>query len=793
MIDKLNLEVPTQDLGLDMPTLHGILPQGLLEGKMVPKILFVTSFPPRECGIATYTKDLINSLNNHFEQSFKLEVCAVESDLEQHDYDYPVHYKLNADRGDSYTRLMHQINTRPDIGLVMIQHEFGFFRKCEKDFLKFLNGFTKPVIVAFHTVLPKPDPRMREHVVQIVQTATAVTVMTHSSSSILVRDYDVIPDKIHIIPHGTHLVKHTHREILKEKYELTGKKIFSTFGLLGPGKNIETTLRALPGIIEKHPDILFLIIGKTHPTLKKAEGEKYRDFLKQLVDELKLDRHVKFIDRFVALPTLLEYLQLSDIYLFTSKDPNQAVSGTFSYAMSCGLPIISTPIPHALEVLRDDTGIVIDFEAPDQLANAVLRLLDDVKLRKAMGHNGLLYSASTAWENAAIAHARLFKKTSQRPLKLKFKKPELSLEHIKKMTTRFGILQFSVINHPDPTSGYTLDDNARALVAFCGHYSATEDLDDLKYIKIYLDFIFYCYQGKNGFYNYVDFNRKFTSQNGDVNLEDANGRAIWALGFFLSISPQLPPDFQVMVRSASDLLQMALCDMHSIHSTRAMAFIIKGLYYQDKVETILDSTLLIKKLADRMVQMYRHESSREWQWFEGYFTYANSVMPEALLLAYKVTGCQIYRKIAQKSFNYLLSHIFVTDHLKLIPNKSWLQRSDLLDQPEGGEQPIDVAYTILALKEFDKEFPNAGYDDKMRKAFNWFMGENHLHQILYNPCTGGCYDGLEKNYVNLNQGAESTVSYILARLAFIKTDVKSNAPTKKKENLKSQILSELQN
>lgn len=770
------------------------LPKKLDGSEQPTKVLFITTYPPRECGIATYSTDLLHAIGSKFPQSMELVVCALESDTEQHTYNDAdnIYTTLNTDQSSAYTRLAHKINTDHAIGIVLVQHEFGLFKNGQADFVKFLNTVVKPVVISFHTVLPNPNPTLKENVINITAAAKVMTVMTQSSAAILMRDYGLAQEKIAVIPHGTHLVKHSAREALKKKYGLENKKILSTFGLLGPGKSIETTLDALPAIIKPQPDALFLIIGKTHPTLKNREGEKYRDFLKDKIAELKLEDHVRFIDEFVELPTLLEYLQLSDIYLFTSKDPNQAVSGTFSYAMSCGCPIISTPIPHAKEVLKQDTGILIDFSSPQQLASAVVRLLDDNKLRSEMGHNCLLYSASTAWDNAAIAYARLFKKISKLPIKLKYNKPEFNLVHIKKMTTDFGLLQFSVINQPDPASGYTLDDNARALIALCRHYHVTRDSADLNLIKIYLDFVSYCYQGKEGFYNYVDIDKEFTPQNAEVNLEDANGRAIWALGYFLSIAHFLPEAYTPMVQKTEKLFQNTLSDMSGFCSTRAMAFIIKGLYYYDQSGTKPENIFMIKTMADRMVQMYRHESSADWQWFEGYFTYGNSAMPEALLLAYRATGCEVYKTIAKKSFDFLLTQIFTKETLKLIPNQSWLLRSEALNGKStvGGEQPIDVAYTILALKKFDEEFPMAGYDKKMLIAFNWFLGKNHLHQIVYNPCTGGCYDGLEDHYVNLNQGAESTLSYLLSRLAMFPDGEMLTAVSEEDRKLKNRSRTE---
>ncbi|MBC7861394.1 MAG: glycosyltransferase, partial [Bacteroidia bacterium] len=440
-----------------------------------PEILFITSYPPRECGIATYSQDLIKALNNKFSNSFKLSICPLESENEKHTYTEQIKFILTTDQTDSFTDLAKKINDNSAIRMVMIQHEFGLFRKKEDAFKQFIVTLNKPVITVFHTVLPGPNKKLKANVQQISVLSESIVVMTNSSAQLLVNDYGVSKEKITVIPHGTHLVPHSDKEQLKKKYKLTEKKILSTFGLLSSGKNIETTLEALPAIIKKDPDVLFLVIGKTHPSVVKEEGERYRELLKTKVSELKLEKHVQFINHFLPLPELLEYLQLTDIYLFTSKDPNQAVSGTFSYALSCGCPVISTPIPHAREVLQQDTGIIVDFENAKQLAEAVNRLLGDEELRKNITSNCLHRMASTAWENAAIAHALLFEKTGKGKISLQFNAPAINLDQLKKLTTDFGMIQFSKLNQPDIDSGYTLDDNARALIAMCGHFELTKD------------------------------------------------------------------------------------------------------------------------------------------------------------------------------------------------------------------------------------------------------------------------------------------------------------------------------
>ncbi len=756
----------------------------------LPEIVIITTFPPRECGIATYSQDLIFALKNKFKKSFSIKIVALELEKEKHIYTEDIYAVLETDNQNSYLELAENINENSNIEIVLIQHEFGLFSTNEADFISFLKSIRKPKIVVFHTVLPRPDNRLKKQVQQINKTVDSFIVMTNTSAKILENDYAVLQDKITVIAHGTHLVEHSNKEVLKRKYNLSGRKIISTFGLLSSGKCIETSIEALQTIVKKQPNILFLVIGKTHPSVVKNEGEKYRNSLEAQIVALGLQKNVQFINQYLPLDRLLEYLQLTDIYLFTTKDRNQAVSGTFSYAISCGCPIISTPIPHAIEVLQNETGIIIDFEDPKQLAEQVIRLLNDEQLCKKIAAKGIHKLAPTVWENSAIAHALVLKKIANKKIDLHYKIPEINLNHFKKLTTSFGMIQFSKINQPDIDTGYTLDDNARALVAICQHYELTNDPADLEYIKIYFNFIKLCFQSDGYFLNYVDENGKFTNQNSE-NLDDANGRAIWALGYLISLGIILPTG---LYEKAVLTMQIALLNVRQIHSTRAIAFIIKGVYYSNLKNNSIQNISLIQHLANKLVQMYKHESDQNWQWFESYLTYSNSVLPEAMLCAYLATDENIYKEIAKKSFDFLLSKIYRNQSIKVISNKGWLTNGEKLNLEKiGGEQPVDVSYTIIALSKFYAVFGEHNYLQKMEIGFNWFLGKNHLHQIIYNPCTGGCYDGLEEDCVNLNQGAESTVSYLMARLTMEKhfnhKDRKSLQSLKnlRKSKLKSSI------
>ena len=731
--------------------------------KSLPEILFITSYPPSECGIATYTQNLMDAIKGKFDKSFSLKVCALEGKETDLQYPSEVKFILNTNESEQYHLLAQCINADSNIDTVFIQHEFGLYGGNYGDYiLQLLAEINKTIITTLHTVLPKPNAELLAVMQSIAECSDGLIVMTQSSANILTNEYGVLAEKVTVIPHGIHLVSSVDRHVESTKNYLRNRLVLSTFGLLSSGKSIETALEGLPEIVAEFPNVLYLIIGKTHPSVVKREGEKYREFLHDKVLALNLQNNVKFINKYIVLSELLEYLQRTDIYLFTSKDPNQAVSGTLAYAFASGCPVVATPIPHANEMLSEPE-LMFDFGNSQQLASAVKSLLRDEKRRKEIGNRGLQNTAAFAFENSAVAHAQLFEKMSVVKHPLKYTLPEINLSHLKKMTTDFGMIQFSVFDTPDVCSGYTVDDNARALIAICQHYELFRDEADLKYVRIYFDFIKYCQQSEGYFLNYVDKDKNFTSQNHETNIADSNGRAIWAIGFLISLGYVLP---KALIKEAEKVLQKALPQLDALHSTRSMAFTIKGLAYANKKLKSSSVTIVIKTLANRMVQMYKHESEQDWNWFESYLTYANSVLPEALLCAYEDTKVIEYQQIAKESFDFLLSIIFPDNEIKVISNQGWYLKGK--ESNRFGEQAIDIAYTVLALSRFYEIFKDKTYLNKMENAFDWFLGKNHLNQIIYNPCTGGCYDGLEATYINLNQGAESTVSYLMSRLTLEK-------------------------
>jgi len=726
------------------------------------KILFVCSYPPRECGIATFSQDLIRALKRCFGSTMDIEVCALENECcDANDYPEEVTYKIDAQELNSFFKVANKLNERDDIGMVCIQHEFGLFGgDYGSHLVAFLLKLDIPISCVFHTVLPNPDKKRTKIMQALDDLSEKLIVLTNKSAEILESDYHIDTNKIAVIPHGTHIVLWKEKQRLKNRYGFQNKNVLSTFGLLSENKNIETALRALPKILQKFPNTVYLVLGKTHPDIIKREGETYRNALLTIVDDLDIKDHVIFINEYLELSKLLEYLSLSDVYLFSSKDPNQAVSGTFAYAMSCGNPVISTPIPHSKEYLDSSTGILLnDFEDPIEISNAVIDLLEQPLIATSMGKNAFLKMRAFSWENVAISYSDIFQDYLQHNNSLDFSLPPIKTDHIEDMTTDFGMLQFSNFSVPDTSFGYTLDDNARALIAMLMYYKKKRNDKVLRLIEIYMDFIVFCQQDDGLFYNYVDYEKQFTNQNTEVNLEDSNGRAILALGYVLSDTENLPKS---LVAKAENCFKNVIRNVADFKSPRAIGFILKGLYYYQENEPKTQYNQLADTLAQELLRIFNITSDKKWEWFEDYLTYANSILPEALFYAWLITKNKKYKDVAETTFDFLLSQYFMKGQIKVISNDGWFHKRN--KRTFHGEQPIEVAYTILSLDLFCKVTHKKKYSKQLHTAFNWFLGNNHLKQIMYNPVNGACYDGLEKENININQGAESSLCYVMARL-----------------------------
>ncbi len=721
-------------------------------------ILYMATYPPRECGIATFTKDISDSIDRIFFPALRSKILAMNNNG-TNIYNYPkkVILQISDTELSDYLNMARKINLTRNIKLINIQHEFGIFRGEYGEYLlPFLEIVKKPIIITFHSVLQSPNDKLKKVVQEIAKRVEAIIVMTKKAVEILQEDYN-LKTKIYVIPHGIPNVTFESQKREKANLGLRNKIILSSFGMIGPGKGYEYAIESLPQVIKKFPNFLYLIIGETHPLIRKREGERYRNLLDAKIKELKLEKNVKFYNKYVTLDEIIRYLKATDIYLSTSNDPNQITSGTLVYAMGVGRAIISTPFLHAKDIITENRGRLVEFEKPDSYANAIIELLSNESQRREMEKNAYHYTRHMTWHNVAAAYGRVFKDIMQKEGIAIQELPKINIKHLVRLTDDFGILQFASQSAPDINSGYTLDDNARALLTCTMHYERFNEYKQLKLIKRYLDYINYVKNSDGKLYNFVDRNKKIEKKWS----EDAHGRALWALGYLLSIE-NIPKDIR---NKAENLFLETLPATSIMKSPRAIAFTIIGLYYYNRNKKSAYIERNIKKLADFLVDLYKGTAKKDWQWFEQYLTYSNSKLPEALFYAYDATKNSEYLEIAEASFNFLISKTFEKDTFIPIGQRGWYFKGK--ERAYFDQQPIDAGYTVQSLITAYRITQNEKYKDYAINAFQWFLGKNMLQQTVYNIQTGGCHDGLGENSINLNQGAEATVSYLIARLSLM--------------------------
>ena len=724
-------------------------------------VVFLTTYPPRECGIATFTSDLLHSFDKLFLPREEAKIIAMNTDtLQTFNYPPKVIAQISENKPEDYLAAARKLNNMPQVKLVSVQHEFGIFgADYGKNILIFLNEVKKPVTVTFHTVLPDPNKELKEMVVKIAELVDRINVMTKNSKEILMETYGLPVDKIRIIPHGIHSLPYTDGKVARTLLRLEGKKVLSTFGLLNKGKGIEFAIEALPEIVAAHPEVIYLVIGATHPIVLKERGEEYRNELIQQARKLGVSDHILFYNEYLPTEELLKFLQATEIYLSLSQNPNQAVSGTLTYALGAGRPVISTPFPQAQELINNELGSLVKFNDSKSIAQEVIALLDNPKRLSEIGKTAYFRTRGMTWPNVALAYMREFIELSPDLAKREKNLPALKLHHLRKMTNDFGIYQFANLDEPDPRWGYTLDDNARALVVVSRHHQLYGKKVDEDLAEIYLQFLERSVKDGGGFENYYTEERVLhNSRNLDENLEDAEARALWALATVAS--SKLPLDLQ---NRAAILLNSQYEISKKVESPRALSFHIKALAVWLSLGDNEEARKLIIKHADFLLDIFNENNSEDWQWFEQYMTYSNAVLPEALLLAYQATGNYLYFKAGKAALDFLISQSFHEEICEPVGQSGWFKRGEekkLYDQ-----QPEEVASLVLALRTMFDLTGDVSYQNRMIQAFDWFLGNNLLNQVVYSQRTGGCYDGVGKEQTNLNQGAESTISYLLARLA----------------------------
>ncbi len=739
---------------------------------MPTRIAFIGNYLPRQCGIATFTTDLCTAVAAEYGDARLFAVPVNDPDSS---YDYPERVRLELSQEDkiSYERAAEFLNFNGN-DLVCMQHEYGIFGGVAGSYiLSLLRKLKMPLVTTLHTVLREPDSDQRAVLEEIAHLSDRLIVMGEHAACLLRDVYGVPAGKIDLIPHGVPDLPFTDPNYYKDLFGTPGKPVLLTFGLLSPNKGIENVIRALPRILEEHGDAVYIVSGATHPHIRRREGETYRDSLQSLAAELGVASHVIFNNRFVSPEELVEHVGAADIYVTPYRQEAQVVSGTLAIALGAGKAIISTPYWHAKDLLADGRGVIVPFDDPDSLAVAAIRLLDNDAERHAMRKRAYLHSRGTTWQKTAQAYmasfqrARVERMLRPRPAlqdlvaaKATDQLPRLNTSHLSQMTDDTGILQHAIYSVPYCREGYTTDDNGRALIVSTllnsSPLSASEER--LALSRRYLAFLWLAYHDETGrFRNFLSYDREWQEE---VGSEDSHGRALWALGTVLGSSEDAG-----LRGAAGRLFEAAISATLGFTSPRAWAFSILGMQaYLDRFPGDRAIQGSSNALANRLLNIYERTHSEQWPWFERSLSYSNARLSEALLLAGWKSDNKRMIEVGCASLQWLIAEQHRGNNSVFVPIGS---RGFFIaggDKARFDQQPVEACATISACIQAYRLTNEPRWLDEAWCAFRWFLGDNDLQVPLYDAVTGGCRDGLHPDRVNENQGAESTLSFLMALL-----------------------------
>ncbi|MBF9016746.1 MULTISPECIES: glycosyltransferase family 4 protein [unclassified Oceanispirochaeta] len=731
------------------------------------KIACIGNYPPRECGIATFTKDFIQSLlDNNAEGSENIEAYVIAMNDQDQEYEYQdiVAKTINQNIPKDYIKAVEFINFS-NADVCVLQHEFGIYGGNSGVYiLPLIHRLTIPLIVIFHTVLKNPSYNERNIIVEIGKKASKIVVMNSLAIEILEEGYGISKDKIAVIPHGVPVYDFTHNQEEKERFNVLGRKTLITFGLLSRNKGLETVIKALPEVVKKHPDLLYIVLGKTHPAVVRHSGEEYRNYLKLLVNELGLLDNVYFDDRFVDTDELLGYLAATDLYVTPYLNEAQITSGTLSYAVGAGAAVISTPYWHAKELLTKDRGILFDFNDSKGLAKILIDLLDNPEKLQSYRNNAFEYGKKTSWPE--IGRQYLVQADEARksyiedhhekewvikPLLL----PQFSMDHVSRMTDTSGILQHAKYNIPKWNDGYCVDDNSRALLMASMAYQQFKDPEVLRLMSYYLSFIQYMQNDDGTIRNFLGYDRQYLDEKGS---EDSFGRTIWALGFLVR---SLPSDSYSEL--ARELFLNSYSQFDALSSLRGIANTILGVcHWLHRYPGDEGMLRTLKLLTSKILPRYGDHNKGDWHWFEQSLSYDNGIIPYALLHSYEITSDVETLSIALESLQFLENVVFKESSLSLVGSENWYTNGE--ECSDFDQQPLDAMSIVLMFHQAYMVTRDKRHLQKMFDSFLWFLGENDLRIPLYDFETKGCNDGLKIHGVNRNQGAESTLAYLISHL-----------------------------
>jgi glycosyltransferase involved in cell wall biosynthesis len=742
----------------------------------IDSVAVIGNYLPRQCGIATFTTDLVEGLSAEAPDIYSW--AAVMNDKPE-GYPYPekVRFEINQNKLSDYSMASQFLNiSHTDI--VSVQHEYGLFGgPAGSHLLKLLGALRMPVVTTLHTVLKDPAPEYRAVMCKLSELSDKLVVMSHKASDFLKDIYAVPEDKIVFIHHGIPDTPFIDPSYYKDKFGVEGKKVLLTFGLLSPNKGIENVLRALPAVIKKHPDVAYIILGATHPHILKLHGDAYRIDLQQLVRKLDIGEHVIFQNRFVELKELCEFLGIADIYVTPYLEEAQITSGTLAYAMGTGKAIISTPYWYATEMLAEGRGRIVPFRNPDAMAEQIIDLLNNDVERHAMRKKAYTFSREAVWKEVSRKYLQVFREVQlnrtrhPRPRHsyvedikaiTNFELPEIKLDHLKAFTDDTGILQHANYTIPNRTHGYCTDDNARALlVATMGQkYLPTNGwgLDLLS--GHYLGFLLYAFNEKEGrFRNFMTYSRQWMEE---IGSEDAHGRALWSLGKAVAFLQN--PGHLAM---STTLFKKALLAAENFLSPRAIAFSLVGMHaYLDKFSGDSDVRRIRDVLANRLFDQFKNHATDRWPWLENALNYANGKLPHALLLSGQRMQRNDMINMGLLSLKWLITIQTEDGHFVPIGSNGWYEKSG--PRARFDQQPVEANAMVEACVEAFNVTRDKSWFDNAVMCFNWFLGHNDLNLPLYDPKTGGCRDGLMADGINQNEGAESSLAWLLSLITLQK-------------------------
>jgi glycosyltransferase involved in cell wall biosynthesis len=736
----------------------------------IRKIAVIGTYMPRQCGIATFTTDFCEALGAQFPEA---EIFAIPVNDSDEGYAYPsqVGFEIAERDIESYRQAADYLNIY-GVDLVVLQHEYGIFGGPAGAYvLELLRELRVPIVTVLHTVLDAPDSNQRKVLSEIARLSDRLVVMSHHAFGVLRDLYHVPLEKISFIPHGIPDVPFVDPNFYKDQFDAEGKMVLLTFGLLSPNKGIEYAIAAMPAILERYPNVVYIVLGATHPHVRRHDGEAYRLMLQRLARECGVEQEVIFYNQFVRLDQLVEFIGATDIYVTPYLNREQIVSGTLAYAVGTGKAVISTPYWHAEELLDEGRGVVVPFRDSAAIAEQVIGLLDHEAERHAMRKRGYQLGREMTWPQVAQRYLELFSQVreerqhapraerasrrTQRAQEL----PSLSLVHLRRMTDDTGLLQHATYSIPNYGEGYATDDNARGLIAavMMVELGLGPDEEVRTLATRYLAFLAHAFNDRAGrFRNLLSFDRRWLE---DVGSEDSHGRALWALGTIVGRSTD-----EGLVGLASKLFIRALPAVLDCTALRTWAFTLLGIHeYLKRFTSDRGVQQVRDDLAARLATALSECSTADWPWFEETLTYDNATLPRALLLAANAMHDTNCVEAAVSALTWLMEVQSGQDgQFVPIGCHGFYRRGGA--RARFDQQPIEAYATIAACLDAYRVTGEERWRAQAQSTFDWFIGRNDLRMPLIDPATGACYDGLQSDWANQNQGAESTLAFLLSLL-----------------------------